>query len=48
VKVLVIPVPDGYTTEDALMETQTFGHLVDREVSELGDGGTWAVVEVYE
>lgn len=47
-KVHIIPVPDGYTVEDAFMEIQTFGHLVDREVSEDGIGGTWAIVEVDE
>lgn len=42
----VVPVPDGYTVEDALMEINVFGHLVDRRVTEDGVGGTWAVVEV--
>lgn len=45
---MVIPVPDGYTIEDALMEIEVFGHLYQREVDEMGRGGTWAVVEVDE
>lgn len=44
---LVIPVPDGYTPEDALMEIQVFGHLWERRVEEDGTGGRWAVI-VFE
>ena len=44
----VIPVPEGYSVEDAFMEIQVFGHLWQREVSEMGEGGTWAIVEVDE
>lgn len=44
----VIPVPDGYTPEQAWAEIEVFGHLWGRAVSEDGDGGCWAVIEVDE
>lgn len=46
--VWVIPVPDGYSVEDAFMEISVFGHLVDRFVTEDGVGGAWAAVEVVD
>ena len=46
VSVWVVPVPDGYTVDDALMEINVFGHLVDRVVEENGVGGSWVAVEV--
>lgn len=38
----VIPVPDGYTPDEAFEEISVMGKLVDREVSE--EGGCWAVI----
>jgi hypothetical protein len=44
--IYVIPVPDGMTPDEALDEIKVFGHLAEgREVSELGEGGTWATIE---
>lgn len=40
----VIPVPDGYTADDAFDEIEVMGGLVNSEVSDDGDGGKWAVV----
>lgn len=42
----VIPVPDGYTPEQAWQEIQVFGHLYQRTVTEDGQGGRWAAVYV--
>ena len=45
-RIAVIPVPDGYTVDDALMEIRVFGHLYERTVTDDGIGGKWAAVEV--
>lgn len=40
----VIPVPDGMTAEQAFEEIIVMGQLVDRVVSEDGEGGQWVTV----
>lgn len=45
----IIPVPDGYTVEEAAHEIRVFGCLTDgKTVTDDGVGGTWAVVEVND